>query len=220
MKSGLFLGSQISALYRFPRTVFTVCVILCNAFSFGCKLRLFSVLTAPQERACGLFCWMRPSLGHLVESAAVQFSVGFVTLCRKKAGVARVWKEWCRRHAVHLGQSCAGRGQQLTVKPVLYFPHEQSGHVHGQRVRGLLVFVLLKVYAGGPLSGCVPYMPSRSAWTVNKHVNKQFPRVIAHLAVFILFYRQIIPVRVATGFFTHTDVRAHPPMTIFTSRIP
>ncbi len=51
MKSGLFLGSQIlwvmgnfihKTLYRFPGTVFTVCVILCNAFSFW--LQITSVL--------------------------------------------------------------------------------------------------------------------------------------------------------------------------------
>ncbi len=88
------------------------------------------------------------------------------------------------------------------LKPVLYFPCGQSGRVHGQRRRGLLVFILLKVYAGGPLCERVPYMRSRSASTVNKHVNKQLPRVIAHLAVFILFYRWIVQVWVATGFFT------------------
>ncbi len=59
-----------------------------------------------------------------------------------------------------------------------------------------------KVCAGGPLHGHVLYMRSRSASTVNKHVNKQLPRVIAHLAVFILFYRRIVQVRVATGIFT------------------
>ncbi len=122
------------------------------------------------------------------------------------------------------------------LKPVLYFPHVQSGRVHGQRGRGLLVIRLPKACAGGPLRGRNPYMHSRSAWTVNKHVNKQLPRVIAHLAVFLLFYRRIVEVRVATSVFTQpTDarsekmggtrmsaqtVRAHPPMTIFTSRIP
>ncbi len=48
-------------------------------------------------------------------------------------------------------------------KPVLYFPHEQSGRAHGQRGRGLLVFILLKAYTGGLLPGRVPYMHSRSA---------------------------------------------------------
>ncbi len=60
-------------------------------------------------------------------------------------------------------------------------------------VRGLLVFKCT-------LCERVPYMRSRSAWTVNK----QLPRVIAHLAVFILFYWLIVQVRVATSFFTQT----------------
>lgn len=114
------------------------------------------------------------------------------------------------------------------LKPVLYFPHEQSGCVHGQRGRGLLVFILPKAYADGSLR--------------KKHVNKQLPRIIAHLAVFILFYRRILQVRIAMGFFTqpahvqlvllkptdhavtknwrHVDVRSEPPRTIFMTRIP
>lgn len=86
-------------------------------FSFGCKLGLFLVLTAPQERACGLFCWAQPSFCHLVGSAEVRFSVGFVTPGRNEGprltGVARVWRELKRRHPLQLGQSFAGRGRQL-----------------------------------------------------------------------------------------------------------
>ncbi len=85
------------------------------------------------------------------------------------------------------------------LKPVLYFPRGQSERVHRRR---LLVFILLEMYAGGPLHRRAPYMRSRSAWTVNKHVNRQLPGVTAHLAVFILFYRRIVQVRVSTGFFT------------------
>ncbi len=85
----------------------------------------------------------------------------------------------------------------------------QSGRAHGQRGHGLLVFILPKACAGGPLRGRVPYMHSRSARTVNKHVNKQLPRVIAHLAVFILFYQRIVEVRVATSVFTQPTDRAY-----------
>ncbi len=112
----------------------------------------------------------------------------------------------------------------------------------------VLVFILPKVYVGGPLHGRVWHMRSRSAWTVNKHVNKQLPRVIVHLALFILFFRRIVEVWVVTNFFTQpaqlmllqpTDhaylsmrsqkmvgtrmsvqsLRAHPLITIFTSSI-
>ncbi len=63
-------------------------------------------------------------------------------------------------------------------------------------------FILPKACAGGPLHGHVIYMHSRLAWTVNKHVNKQLPRVIAHLAAYILFYRWITEVKGAASVFT------------------
>ncbi len=65
------------------------------------------------------------------------------------------------------------------VTPVLYFPDVYTDRADG----GYFIFIIIKAYTGDPLPGHVPHMHSRSA-----SVNKQLPRVITHLAVFILFY--------------------------------
>ncbi len=80
-------------------------------------------------------------------------------------------------------------------------------HTRTARTRTTCIYTTKSVRWWSAPRTC-PYMHSRSAWTVNKHVNKQLPRVIAHLAVFILFYRRIVEVRVATSVFTQPTDRA------------
>ncbi len=112
---------------------------------------------------------------------------------------------------------------------MLYFPHEQSGC-------GLLVFILPKARAGGPLPGRVPYMRSRLAWTVNK---QQLARVyctsgclcivlstglgsngLLHTAcacavgVFVAYWPRVL-VHTVTKNERHTAVHSEPPCTPF-----
>ncbi len=88
------------------------------------------------------------------------------------------------------------KAQWARAGPALHTHRFCAAHACGEKRR----IILLNACAGGLFRRCVSYMHRRSASTVNKPVNKQLPRVIAHLAVFILFYRQIIKVRGATGF--------------------
>ncbi len=65
------------------------------------------------------------------------------------------------------------------ISRALCFPRCRKCNPDAVRVRGLLLFKCT-------LCELVPYMRSRSAWTVNKHVNRQLPRVIAHLYIVLL----------------------------------
>ncbi len=86
---------------------------------------------------------------------------------------------------------------------VLYFPHEQSGHVHGKRGRGLLVFILPKAYAGGALRERVPYMRSRSAWYSKQTCEQTIaPSYCTSGCLLYCLFDGLHSVRVATGFFT------------------
>ncbi len=57
------------------------------------------------------------------------------------------------------------------------------------------------------------HMRNRSAWTVNKHVNKQLPSYSTCGCIYIVLSMDV-EVRVATDL-THADVRAQPSMTVF-----
>ncbi len=122
-----------------------------------------------------------------------------------------------------------------TLKPVLCFPHKQSGRIHRQR--GLLVFILPKAYAGGLLRRRVPYMCSRLAWTVKQTTAQSYctsgwlyivlpidctgsgsnrllhTACVCAVGAFVAYWLVIKNGR-------HADVHAHPPMPIFTSHIP
>lgn len=62
----------------------------------------------------------------------------------------------------------------------------------------LVVFIPQKVY--------VDVLHTCTVDRLEQKTNNQLPRVIAHLVVFMLFYRPIVEVQVATGFFTHTQL--------------